>query len=120
MGSLISRKAVRHYLGRVFATCASLILRLPVYDTQCGAKLFSADCVAALVRGPFVSRWIFDVELLARYLRGHPGGPDYHDRILEIPLLHWRDVGGSKLRAKAFLAAAIELYRIWRSMRRGD
>jgi len=120
MGSLISRNAVRHYLGRAFATCASLILQIPVYDTQCGAKLFCADCVAGLIREPFISRWIFDVELLARYLRGHRGRPDYHDRIIEVPLLHWRDVGGSKLRARAFLVAAIDLYRVRRSLRRGD
>jgi len=120
MGSVIWRDPVRHYLGRAFATCASLVLRLPVYDTQCGAKLFSAGCMAELVREPFISCWIFDVELLARYLRGHRSRLDYHGRIIEVPLLHWRDVGGSKLSARAFLIAAIDLYRIWRSLRRSD
>ena len=66
LGSDIQRSAIRHALGRVFATAASFTLDLPVYDSQCGAKVCRAASVGVLFGEPFTTRWLFDVELLAR------------------------------------------------------
>ena len=121
LGRTVQRRPMRHYLGRVFATLASLILRLPVYDTQCGAKLFRADeQLARLLEEPFPTRWIFDVELLARFLAHHPRGRQAAESaIYELPLDRWRDVPGSKLRPRHFVRALLDLAGIlWRY--RGD
>src|SRR5579871_5447466 len=114
LGRTIERRASRHYLGRVFATCASLALGLAVYDTQCGAKLFRAGpYLKKLLERPFLSRWIFDVEILAMYIGLHGGDLEASaSRIYEFPLYCWRDVGGSKVRPKDFLRAAIDLFVI--------
>ena len=122
LGRRIERRAHRHYLGRVFATFASLALRLPVYDTQCGAKLFRATpALAAALASPFRTRWIFDVELLARLRTGGPGAPPLdEDAIEEVPLRAWRDVGGSKLRPGAMLLAGVQLLALAVRMRLGS
>ena len=116
MGRDIRRKATRHYLGRVFATAASHALDLPVYDTQCGAKVLRANAATAtLFDTPFRNPWIFDVELLARYLRVPvaPGEPGRRDRLYELVLTAWRDRPGSKLRWYDFVRAAVEVGYIW-------
>jgi len=99
LGYDIDRSTVRHYLGRVFATAASLILRASAYDTQCGAKLFRAGpALAEALAAPFLSRWAFDVEFLGRLLIGTPAAaPLPLNAIVEVPLAVWHDVKGSKL-----------------------
>ncbi|MCQ2285489.1 MAG: glycosyltransferase [Bacteroidales bacterium] len=67
LGAGVKRQKLRHYLGRCFATTASIALQLPVYDTQCRAKLYKTSVVPTLFKESFITRWLFDVELLARY-----------------------------------------------------
>ena len=117
MGRDVTRRPVRHYLGRVFATAVSLALDLPVYDTQCGAKMLrvTAD-TTALFAAPFRNPWIFDVELIGRYLRlpVAPGEPARRDRLYELVLPVWHDRPGSKLRWYDFARAVVDLGYIWR------
>lgn len=117
MGRDIRRKAWRHYLGRVFATAVSLTLDLPVYDTQCGAKVFRVnEATAAVFARPFRSRWIFDVEVLARYLDQpvQTGDPARRSRIYELAVPVWHDRPDSKLRWSDFVRAMFDLVGIWR------
>jgi len=120
LGRHIERRAHRHYLGRVFATFASLSLDLPVYDTQCGAKVLRVTpALEAALASPFRSRWAFDVELLGRML--YPGANIAAvpaDAIVEVPLRAWHDTAGSKLGPAAMGRAAVELAVIARETRR--
>lgn len=117
LGRDIRRTASRHYVGRVFATFASVILNLRVYDTQCGAKFFrKTPALASALDEPFISRWAFDVELLGRLTSG--AHPIPIDRIIEEPLLVWRDVANSKLGLVQMSGAGIDLAKIAWSLRR--
>ena len=120
LGADIERRAVRHHLGRVFATCASLLLRAEVYDTQCGAKVLRpSPALGAALEVPFLSRWAFDVELLGRLLAGAPGVAALPlAAIRELPLGAWRDVPGSKLRPAAVVGTLKDLAMIGLDLRR--
>jgi glycosyltransferase involved in cell wall biosynthesis len=115
LGRTVERKPIRHYAGRVFATVASMVLKLPVYDTQCGAKLFRASPrLADVLQRPFKSTWVFDVEIIARY-GAHSSGyapKMLRECIYELPLNEWRDVDGSKVRWQHLFGALLDLSRI--------
>ena len=100
-GSRHSAEGVAALPGRVFATAASLTLGIPVYDTQCGAKVFRATSrdrrrssrARSAARGSSTSRsspatWI------SRTMAGRPAPA----RIYELAVPAWHDVPGSKVR----------------------
>jgi dolichyl-phosphate beta-glucosyltransferase len=111
LGSSIDRHRWRHITGRIFATCASVILRLPVYDSQCGSKIFRRDAAAILFRDPFLTQWLFDVEILAR-MRARLGAAGVLHSVVEVPLRRWVDVGKSKLRFTHLLGVPLDLLKI--------
>lgn len=83
----MSRRTIRHYLGRVFASVAVVALRFPIYDTQWGAKVFRVTPeLAAVFNDAFLSRWVFDVELIARFIALRRGSSSYlYESICEFP-----------------------------------
>jgi dolichyl-phosphate beta-glucosyltransferase len=99
LGSRVRRRALRHVFGRAFATASSLLLHVQAYDSQCGAKIFRPAAAARAFADPFVTRWIFDLEVLIR-LGIAP--------VLEYPVMTWTDVGGSKFHL---------LPNVWRTAR---
>jgi dolichyl-phosphate beta-glucosyltransferase len=120
LGRTIERRASRHYLGRVGATAISLAIGMAVYDTQCGAKLFRVSREnEELFAVPFHSRWLFDVEIIARMkkMRRASGQPEAAEVIREIPLHEWHDTPGSKVRPLDFLRSLFELIQIRRRYR---
>ena len=105
LGRKVERKAIRHYLGRAFATCASLLLGISIYDSQCGAKLFrNTGSLRLVFAKPFKVNWIFDVEIFARFLIVINASPtEISSKWIEYPLDEWNDVKGSKVKISDFI-----------------
>ena len=119
LGSNFKRSRLRHALGRMFVIAAGAILQLPVHDSQCGAKVVRATVIELLFAEPFMSPWLFDVELLAR-LRNHLGRHAVLRAVVEVPLQAWREVGGSKMSAAHMAAVPLGLLRISRRYNKSD
>jgi hypothetical protein len=91
------------------------MLNLAIYDTQCGAKIFRVSAHSQKLFGlPFLSRWVFDVEILARYLR-EVGVGAANETIYEFPLHSWVDISGSKVKVMDFFIAFLDILRIRRA-----
>lgn len=120
LGRRIKRNAMRHYLGRIFATMSSLVTGLPIYDTQCGAKVFRNTEELRMIFGrPFRVNWTFDVEILARLLmlERTRGTAPLVESAVEYPLEEWTDVPGSKVGFCDFLVMVFELGKIFHFLR---
>ena len=114
LGSRVTRSTKRHVLGRIFANVTALLLGIHVYDTQCGAKLFTSDLAAKIFKDSFLSKWFFDVELFARTI-GNYGRADSLRRIYELPLSEWHNQGDSKLTIQHYFNCPLDLMRIIRA-----
>ena len=112
IGNEVKRSLKRHYFGRIFATIVSqFVLKVAVYDTQCGAKVIDFETAKLLFSQPFLSKWLFDVEVLKRLQKIH----NLKEVVKEIPLEKWKEIGNSKIKATDFFKIPFELLKIYRT-----
>ena len=111
LDSTINRKSYRFLIGRIIATMISRQLKLNVYDTQCGCKVFSKDLASEIFKEKFISKWLFDVEIFHRLIALY--GLNQVKYIgKEIPLNSWVDVDDSKVHFSYFFKLWFDLYSI--------
>jgi glycosyltransferase involved in cell wall biosynthesis len=112
----IERKWYRFFIGRVIATIISKMLSLPVYDTQCGGKVFDASIVRMLFEKCFISRWLFDVELFFRAMEGL-GKEEFRQKSMEVPVEQWIDTPDSKVPFGYAFSLWFDLIKIYKKYR---
>jgi glycosyltransferase involved in cell wall biosynthesis len=116
IGAEVKRKLYRHLFGRVFATFASNMLTLPVYDTQCGAKFFKAEIVETIFSEEFKSNWVFDLEIFYRFVREFEK-LNINNIAKEISLEVWEDKDGSKIKLKDLFVIPFEMIKLYKYYR---
>lgn len=116
IGSKIERKFIRHYVGRIFATIASILLDLGVYDTQCGAKVFTTEVAQKVFTSKFNVSWNFDIEIFFRLLKIFPKD-DFDKHCTEFPLKQWKDVDGSKVKVNHTIKVLKDFWTLYKLYR---
>jgi len=109
----IKRKWYRFFIGRIISTAISNTLRLTIYDTQCGCKIFHKEIADSIFKESFISKWLFDVEIFFRAIRLF-GRENIHKKVKEAPLKEWIDTPDSKVSPLYFFKLWKDLYDISR------
>ncbi len=95
-----NKSGARKIFSYGLSAIVNTIFRIPVSDTQCGFKMFTADAADLLFRRQVVDEFSFDLEIL--FLAGK-----FDLRTTEVPVA-WIDAPGSKVDAAK---VAIEFLR---------
>jgi dolichyl-phosphate beta-glucosyltransferase len=85
----VTRSWYRTFLERIFNVCVKLLILQGIDDTQCGFKMFKAECAHFLFERQQAEKWSFDIEIL--FIARKAGL-----KIIEVPI-NCNDVPGSKL-----------------------
>lgn len=99
LGANINRDDSRSLFSSIIKKFIKVILKTSFQDTQCGAKIFQRDLVPFLFDQPFMTPWLFDVEIFLR-LQKKFGKTTLQKGVLEFPLMYWTEVGDSRLKLK--------------------
>ncbi len=89
LGKNVDRSFMRHLSGRVFVTFISTLFNIPVYDSQCGFKLFKKNSYESLKNKITDTRWVWDTQLLILFFLNKK-------KIHEVPI-DWSGVADSKV-----------------------
>lgn len=114
LGAKISRDNGRSLFSGVVKMIISIILNTKFQDSQCGAKIFHRALVPYLFNKSFMTPWLFDVEIFLR-LQKKFGKTTLQNGVLEYPLMHWNEVGDSRLKLKDTIKIPMQLLKLYYS-----
>lgn len=112
MGATIAKESARQIISMTINFIIVSILGMPFKDTQCGAKIMRKELIPIAFDKPFLTKWLFDVEIFMR-MKKHFGKNKAQQIICEQPLKRWVHEDGSKLSMKDSLKIGFQLMSIY-------
>jgi CheY-like chemotaxis protein len=111
MGADIIKQSSRGIISKTINLIIRKILGMEFQDTQCGAKIMSREIAENMFNEPFLTRWLFDVEIFMR-MKQFYGEKNVQKMICEQPLKRWVHEDGSKLSMKDSMKILGQLVQI--------
>jgi len=112
MGADITKESARKIISKTINIMITSIIGMPFKDTQCGAKIMRKELIPIAFDQPFLTKWLFDVEIFMR-MKNHFGAKKAEEMICEQPLKRWIHADGSKLSMKDSLKIGFQLFEIY-------
>lgn len=113
LGANIKRDDNRSFFSSVIKKAIKRLLKTSFQDTQCGAKIFNRSLIPFLFNQSFSTPWLFDVEIFLR-LQKKFGKTTLQNGVLEYPLMHWTEVGDSRLKLKDTIKIPLQLLQLYK------
>ena len=109
-GHKIDRTKTKYLSQKIISYLGNLLFSPKVSDTQCGAKMFKAEVLKPTIKVPFLSRWLFDMELLKRISELPVSkGKNW---LFELPVMSWTEYGGSKRKFSDYPKCLMDFLKI--------
>ncbi len=99
MGANITKEDSRAIISKSVNLIIRRILGMEFNDTQCGAKVMTREVAENMFNKPFLTSWLFDVEIFLRMKKFY-GDRQATAQICEQPLKRWVHEDGSHLSMK--------------------
>ncbi|NND07786.1 MAG: glycosyltransferase [Saprospiraceae bacterium] len=112
LGANINRSDSRSLFSNIVKKFIRIILKTNFQDTQCGAKIFQRHLVPFLFNRPFMTPWLFDIEIFLR-LQWKFGKSTLQNGVLEFPLMNWTDVADSRLKLKDSIKIPAQMVKLF-------
>lgn len=112
MGANITKESARKIISMTINLIITTILGMPFKDTQCGAKIMKKELIPIAFNSPFLTKWLFDVEIFMR-MKKHFGKQKAQEIICEQPLKRWIHMDGSKLSMGDSAKIGLQLLKIY-------
>jgi len=114
LGVSIQSSAQKTFFGKMIKRFIKQTLKTPFQDIHCGAKIFMRSLVPFLFSQPFMTPWLFDVEIFLR-LQKKFGRTTLQKGVLEYPLMIWTNTNETKVKFFDEIKMPFQLLRLHRS-----